>query len=110
MVMGRLRIAGRSFRSTLLAALFLAQSLMAAENPGDATSEIRVLDEAGRVLLSRDGKPLATVQLRPAAKGDEAILSREAATEAMLKNPKTALALKREAIREFSFPLPTGNE
>src|ERR1041385_4429256 len=95
------------FSAILAAALFPFVASFAGEKD-DSPPEIRMLDDDGRILPSRDGKPLAAAQLRPAAKGDEPVISYEAALEALTKNPKPALAMKRETIREFSYPLATG--
>jgi hypothetical protein len=95
------------FSAILAAALLPFVTSFAAEKD-ESPPDIRMLDDSGRILLSRDGKPLAIAQLRPAVRGDEPVLSYEAALEALTKNPKPALAMKREAIREFTYPLATG--
>ncbi|MFH0938377.1 MAG: hypothetical protein V1899_03740 [Planctomycetota bacterium] len=75
-------------------------------------TEVRVLDRAGRVLISRAGLPLAVAQLRPlnVAEASLPVLPTAAAKDA-LRAPgagKTTLISNDEQAREFCFPIVGG--
>ena len=75
-------------------------------------AEIRWLEPDHRVLLGRDGLPLAVAQLRPAASADSApakpVLSVAEAKAALAQREAQEQAVPPggEQIREFRFPIP----
>jgi hypothetical protein len=73
--------------------------------------QIRMIDADGRVLLSRDGQPLAVAMLRRVADGEKSpgVLSGEAAKLAL--KDATILALKdgEEKMRQLDCAIPTGD-
>ena len=73
--------------------------------------DVRMIDGDGRVLLSRDGRPLAVVMLRKVADGEKTpgVLSADAAQNALKDATLVALADGEEKMRELETPIPTGD-
>ncbi|HYG73799.1 MAG TPA: hypothetical protein VEK08_02105 [Planctomycetota bacterium] len=84
----------------------------ATDAPRNAPAEIRLIDREGRVLLSRDGVPLAAVQLRAAGTSatPAGVLTFDQARRALAgAAPEQLLQSGAEQIRELQFPL-AGNQ
>ena len=98
--------------------IFLASESLSAAAPAEKPkpeelkpAAIRVLDAEGRVLLSRESLPMAVAQFRPLTPLDQpppAIMTESAAKD-LLAKPGDALAQGAEELREFHYPLPTGD-
>jgi hypothetical protein len=95
-----------------VALALLAHTAARAEETPLAPAEIRVIDGEGRMLLSRDGAPLAVLQVRTAAEDDASsplVLSYPDALK-ILAAKSEALVAGGEQLRELDFPLIGGGE
>jgi len=75
-------------------------------------AEIRVIDGEGRLLLSRDGNPLAVLQIRKAAGEDPAapLVLEFSEAKKLLARKTAALEVGNEQLRELDFRLSAGGE
>ncbi|HYF52567.1 MAG TPA: hypothetical protein VEJ63_24380 [Planctomycetota bacterium] len=106
------RTRGEGFSALLGILLALSCAAATDDKPVQKDAHVRVLGREGRVLLSRENIPLCVAQLRPAKDAPEAVIAPEALAAALkaTTGKDAPLADSAEQLREFSYPLPTGNK